>query len=71
MKKPVSFIRFKNFYNLDDKGVSTEQAEKMYSAYLQEVEKEEECYKNTRHRNQKQSGIAGYYVCLDCGAWYV
>ena len=59
-QKPLTFEEY-----------SKQRMEEIYQDYLAEIVKENECLRKTGHINQKWSGVAGCYVCLDCGAWYV
>ncbi len=68
LREAMPFINFSELYKGSKE---TKEVIRMYDVYCKNIDKENECYKKTAHRNQKWIGVFGSYVCLDCGADYV
>jgi hypothetical protein len=65
IQEPVSLERFCKFHE-GGVGWNSKEADGKYKIYLKSVKGENECWKKTRHKNQKYR--MGMNICLDCGA---
>ena len=69
-QKPVTLEDFSKWKD-SNRRYTKKQMKNFYNKYVAEVNKENKCGRETGHINQKGNGLAGCYICSDCGAWYV